>query len=85
MNQSVIRIGIVSDVNGAEDKARVRFPAENIVSDWLQIVRPPPFAAEAENNVEINFYRLPYEVGTPVICVYAPGFNQDGYILGALK
>jgi phage baseplate assembly protein gpV len=62
----MIKIGIVNAVNGT--KARVWFPADRMMSDWLTVVqRGEPWTPE---------------IGTAVICAFAEGFNADGYVLG---
>lgn len=100
MADSPIRIGNVTAVNEGEMTARVQFPDTGIVSDWLTIMRHKSRvsddgktenasggsgeAAFAAHKHEVKLKHWIPEVGDPVLCVYAEGFNSDGYILGGL-
>ncbi len=90
----MFRIGVVTAVNGSERTARVLFKAENITSGWLKIIKNPPFipAKNTAQKTEIEDLHsheiiispwLP-DIGDIVLCAYNSGFNEDGFILGAL-
>lgn len=66
---SDLRIGKVIKVDLAARKVRVHFEDVNIESGWLKPIKSA--------NV--------YEIGTVVLCVFNPGFNEDGYVLGAFE
>ncbi len=90
----MFRIGVVTDVNGSERTARVLFKAENIVSGWLKIIKSPPFIPEKDKEQKTEIENLhsheiiisPWlpNIGDIVLCAYNSGFNEDGFILGAL-
>ncbi len=90
----MFRIGVVTGVNSSERTARVLFKAENIVSGWLKIIKNPPFIP-AKNTVQkteiegLHSHEIiisPWlpDIGDIVLCAYNSGFNEDGFILGAL-
>lgn len=66
---SDLRVGKVTKVDLKAHKVRVHFEDVNIESGWLKPI--------SSANV--------YTVGTIVLCAYNPGFNEDGYVLGALE
>ena len=66
---SDLRVGKVTKVDTKARKVRVHFEDVNIESGWLKPI--------SSANV--------YTEGTVVLCVYNPGFNEDGYVLGALE
>lgn len=66
---SDLRVGKVTKVDTEARKVRVHFEDVNIESGWLKPI--------SSANV--------YSVGTVVLCAYNPGFNEDGYVLGALE
>lgn len=66
---SDLRVGKVTKVDTEARKVRVNFEDVNIESGWLKPI--------SSANV--------YSVGTVVLCAYNPGFNEDGYVLGALE
>lgn len=71
---SIVRVGVVSKVNGATGTVKVSFPDLDIVSDDLPVVVP-----QTLNN---KFYTLP-DVGEQVLCVFLPHGNSHGFVLGA--
>ena len=91
---SMIRVGIVSDVNPDKLRARVYFPdLNNMVSDWLYVLQ----RSKAPSNVTVEAAEghtheasgadqgkwIP-EVNDMVVVVYTYGFNTDGYIVGVI-
>ena len=94
---SIIRIGKVSDINAANRTVRVRFNDVNITSGWLKVLRTPPFIGNDDPPKEVtktekeagHFHELKIitwfpAVGETVLCLYNPGFNEDGYVIGGL-
>lgn len=77
--KNMVRIGIVSSVNGANCTAKVTFPdKDNMVSGDLPIIQLGANGTEG--------YWVP-EVGTRVLCLFVPnpsgsGLNA-GFVLGA--
>ncbi|MGN0444252.1 MAG: hypothetical protein ACI4F5_06540 [Acutalibacteraceae bacterium] len=65
----LIRTGTVTAVSGRS--VRVHFPEDGIVSDWLKVVQ----------NSDTGFMPT---VGDSVLCIYASGFNADGYVIGVI-
>ncbi|MGN1117969.1 MAG: hypothetical protein ACI4RU_05100 [Acutalibacteraceae bacterium] len=65
----ILRTGTVTAISGRS--VRVRFIEDNMVSDWLKVVQ----------NSDTGF--MP-NVGDSVLCIYAAGFNADGYVLGVI-
>ena len=92
-----LRIGIVSEVNGSDRTARVRFLDVDIVSGWLKIIYRPMRisgtqavsggsgeAAFASHSHPVSASEWMPSVGDNVLCIYGDGFSSDGYVLGAL-
>lgn len=92
-----MRIGTVSSVNPGERTVRVLFNDVNIMSGWLKVLKNPPFIGNDEPPEEIcktedesgHFHKLkiaPWfpNVGDTVLCIYNPGFNEDGFVIGGL-
>lgn len=76
-----LRIGQVSSVNPATHSARVFFPDEKIVSDWLKVVKSPPTVTA---SVAVTVAPWMPNINDVVLAVYNDEFNADGFILGAL-
>lgn len=77
--KNLVRVGIVSSVNGAACRARVTFPdKDNLVSDELPVLQIGAHGTEG--------YHVP-EVGTTVLCLFLPNpagnGMASGFILGA--
>ena len=80
---NMLRIGIVSSVSPGGGKARVFFPTmNNMVSDWLYVLRYPNAKTEGDETAIIDW--VP-EVNDRVLCAFLYGQNTDGFILGAIK
>jgi len=95
---SEIRIGKVSAVDAGNRLVRVRFEDINITSGWLKVLDTTPSTRyeDAPKNEprtdcenlhyhKINFISWFPDIGDLVLCLYNSGFNEDGYVLGALK
>lgn len=93
----MIRIGTVSDINADKRLVRVHFPAANIVSGWLKVVKQSPYIPKTENasggSGEASFALHSHDikvapwmpaVNDTVLCLYDADFNGDGFVLGAL-
>ncbi len=92
--KNMVRVGIVTDVDKPNRKARVHFPDMNIVSDFLYIIKSPPFIPEKDvpqstelaeahkHDVIIRPY-LP-DVNDKVLCLFIPCEGGDGFILGGI-
>ena len=91
---NIVRIGEVTEVNVQERTVRVHFPDVDIVSDWLKVLKSPPFIPKkditqqteiAEQHThEVKIEPWFPDIGDFVLCIYNPGFNEDGYVLGGL-
>ena len=82
---NMVRIGIVSSVSPGGGKARVYFPAmNNMVSDWLYVLRYPNALVEVDGeDVEVKDWSP--SVNDRVVCLFLYGENTDGFILGAIR
>ena len=86
---SPVRVGITTAVDEPKMLARVYFPDVGIVSDWLTILRHKSRVdddehteiADGHKHLVILKHWIP-KVGEPVLCLYAEGFNADGFVLG---
>lgn len=90
----MVRVGIVTAVDGSARMARVKFEDDNENSGMLYVLASPPFipgpdspqhtgAAEGhEHPLEI----LPWmpKVNDTVLVLYLPVDDSDGYILGRI-
>lgn len=91
----IVRIGKVSALNTSNRTVRVLFASEDIVSGWLKVIKsPPPIGCKdgTDNKTEegqghrhgLTVYPWFPAIGDTVLCIYNPGFNEDGYVIGAL-
>ncbi len=92
---NIIRIGKVTDLKADSRQVRVHFPDVNVVSGWLKIACGSSVKAQYQTNSELintesehahNVVIPPWipEIGDVVLCIYNPGFNEDGFVLGGL-
>lgn len=88
MNEGTIRIGIVNAVNAGALTVRVQFPDTEIMSDWLPVLRRKSAVSgtgETEGHTHsVSLGNWLPSVGDTVLCLYMPGFNADGYVLGGI-
>lgn len=96
MNQieDMIRIGMVNDIREDERTVRVFFRDSGVMSGWLKVLQTSPFIPDKDvpqetgsadghtHSLTIKPW-MPY-IGDPVLCLYMPVFNGDGYVLGGL-
>lgn len=76
--KSMVRVGIVSSVSPGSNTARVTFPdMENMVSGNLKYLK------RSDVRPELYSPWVP-EVGEPVLCLYIPLQDGDGFILGGI-
>ena len=101
MNNDIVRIGNVTAVDAGAMKVRVQFPDTDIISDWLPVLRHKPSvsddgktenasggsgeAAYAAHKHEVKLKHWMPQTGDAVLCLYLPGFNSDGYVLGGIS
>ena len=91
---SLIRVGVVSDVDKDKLRARVYYPdLSNMVSDWLYVLQRPYLV---NNPVSINvseghkhtsyFGRRKWmpKIDDKVLVIHTYGFDTDGYIVGVI-
>ena len=91
---SLVRVGIVSAVDGAKQRARVYYPdLSDMVSDWLYVLQAPYLLANPVTIGESEGHTHPSSVGArgwmprvddKVLTLYTYGENTDGYILGVI-
>lgn len=70
----MIKFGIISDTDPEKGLARVNFPAEDIVSDWL------PMVTRGAKEIKAEF---PLDPDEHVVCLMDERC-EDGVILGAI-
>lgn len=70
--QSLIRMGIVSNINETELTATVKYIQQDIMSGELKLL---------QNNPSGKW--IP-ELGEYVLCLLIPGGDGDGFILGGI-
>jgi len=79
------RIGTV--VQREAGRVRVQFPDTEIVSGWLTVLQRGPTVSvgDAEGHTHpITVSDWTPAVGAAVLCLYLPGFNADGYVIGGV-
>lgn len=94
---NLIRIGKVTAINKQNMQVRVHFPDDNIVSDWLSVLKRKSSvsstgiasggtgeSAFAEHSHAVQLGAWMPEIDDTVLCIYLSGFNADGYVLGGL-
>ena len=92
--EGILRVGTVTKTDLVKRLVRVQFADVGILSDWLKVIKSPPFIPKKDVPQKTEIANLhnhdviiePWfpDVGDVVLCVYNPGFNEDGYVLGAL-
>ncbi len=93
-----IRIGQVSAVDLQKRMVRVRFSDIDMTSGWLKVLDTTPSTfyedypkTEPRTDREnLHYHKMSLiswfpDIGELVLCLYNSGFNEDGYVLGALK
>lgn len=93
----ILRIGKVQSLNTANRTVRVFFADINMMSGEMKVLKSPPFIGIEEEPKDLNKTKkeqghyheldiLPWfpQIGDSVLCLYNPGFNEDGYVIGAL-
>ena len=90
----IVRVGEVTEVKTSDRTVRVHFPDVDIVSDWLTVLRTPPFIPKKGETqqtevADMHTHEVKIEpwfpdIGDIVLCLYNPGFNEDGYVIGGL-
>ena len=97
---SMIRVGKVSDVNNTDLKARVFYPSmRNMVSDWLPVLQHPGSVNSAGSHSHTDSMgggtssagghshskaSWMPNVNDKVLVVMEYGFNSQGYIVGVI-
>lgn len=50
MNDGILRIGKVNSIDVEKRQVRVLFESENMVSDWLKVIKSPPFIPKKDST-----------------------------------
>ncbi|PWM64303.1 MAG: hypothetical protein DBX61_11820 [Clostridiales bacterium] len=85
-----VRIGQVQNTNKEKRQVRVFFAYVGIMSGWLTVLQSPPAVTINDSkttpvhNHAMDITPWMPKIGDNVLCLYVPGFNADGYVLGAL-
>lgn len=89
MNNDFVRIGKVTAIDAGTMKVRVQFPDTDIISDWLPVLRhKSPAGNTGTSSGHTHSVTLGHwmpQTGDTVLCLYLPGFNSDGYVLGGIS
>lgn len=88
--KDMVRVGVVSSVNSASMTARVKIQEQGIVTGDLKIAQNAPTAeiemisgtCEAKYKVIVEPWTP--KVGEWVLCLFLPGGEGDGFILGGI-
>lgn len=92
--KNMVRVGVVTAVDESNRRARVHFPDMDIVSDFLYVLKNPPYiprkntqqkteTAEAHEHLLTISPWLP-AVNDKVLCLFIPCEGGDGFILGGI-
>lgn len=88
--KDLVTIGIVSSVNTANMTARVKIQDTGTVTGDLKIVQNTPTAelklesGTCEGNYKVIISPWKPKVGQWVLCIFKPGGDGDGFILGGV-
>lgn len=88
--KSVVRTGIVSSVNSENMTAKVHIPQQGITSDDLKIIQNTTMveieleSGSCEGKVKAVVSPWIPKVGQWVACVFKPGGDGDGFIIGGI-
>ena len=85
----VIRIGKVFATDLSNRSVRVQFADVGITSGWLKVIKTMPsniYRTEVSEEHSHGINPAPWfpSVDDIVVCLYNPGFNEDGYVIGGL-
>ncbi len=84
----MVRVGIVTAVDGDSRRARVHFPDRKLTSGWLYLLNAPPTVKEQAVKEhpagEHTVTAWMPAVNDRVLCLYIPVFGGDGFVLGGL-
>lgn len=85
--ERLIQVGIVTVVDPAAHKVRVKFPATGLLSDWLSVLKNAlAISADqhdgSESSARASFW-IP-SVNDTVLVVYLPAFNSEGFVIGGI-
>ncbi len=91
---SLIRVGVVSDIDNTRLRARVYYPdLSNMVSDWLFVLQRPYLVSnpvsinENEGHRHTSYFGLRKwmpKIDDKVLVIHTYGSNTDGYIVGVI-
>ena len=76
--KDIVQTGIVSSVNPGQRTARVKIEDQGIVTGDLKILRNEPII----ENESVKPWTP--TVGQWVVCIFKPGGDGDGFILGGI-
>ena len=92
--ENMVRIGKVNNVREDEMTVRVFFEDTGVMSDWLKVLKNPPFIPQKDVSQETetadghrhSLIIKPWmpSVGDYVLCIFIPVWGGDGYVLGGL-
>ncbi|MCM1275454.1 MAG: hypothetical protein NC299_08815 [Lachnospiraceae bacterium] len=94
----MLRVGKVTKADINKRLVKVHFEDVNIESGWLKVLDTTPStryedapkdeprtAKEQAHYHSMSFISWFPSVGCIVLCAYNDGFNEDGFVLGAIK
>ena len=93
---NLVRVGIVTAVNNNEHLARVTFEDTKLPSGWLVVLDNRPFIPDygapqvTDKRAESHDHPLTIkqwmpQLNQPVLVLYLPVKNADGFILGGMQ
>lgn len=80
--RGIARIGTVMDVNDEKLTARVEFRDTGLPSAWLPVLKRGMVLHAREKSFVLKPW-MP-EIGAPVLCLYLPYPDADGFVLGEI-
>ena len=90
--ENLVRVGTVTDVDGAGQRVRVKFRDTGLTSDWLRVLqRTDTWTGGGQASTQPSHSHpgstvtawMP-KVNSEVLCLYLPVFSGDGFVLGGL-
>lgn len=89
--ERLVQVGMVTAVDAASHKVRVKFKHTDMTSDWLCVLKHPSYVSADSTTTSAGTHShgigvspwMP-SVNETVLVIYLPVFNSDGFVIGGI-